>query len=276
MIDAASEVASIISRHATVVATLPAEQTEPVPLNADVDLAVVLGGDGTLLTQSRRFVKHRLPMLGVNFGKLGFMAEFDLDSLREQASSIFSDAPLSIQEFPLLSVSLRRAGNTQAAFEGTALNEAVVAAGPPYRMITVRLAINGQPGPTISGDGLIVCTPLGSTAYNLSAGGPIVAPGSGALAITAIAAHTLSFRPFIVPDSALIEIDVERANAHAAGLGSTLVVDGQPSHQLVKGDRITIRLAGERVRFVKNPKAGYWDTLIGKLNWAQRPKLRHE
>lgn len=277
--DAAAQVARIISGHGVIVAIHPADAGPPLALPSPIDMAVVLGGDGTLLSQSRRFASQGVPLLGVNFGKLGFMADFDVQSLSEQAAVLFggpSDEPLPLQEFPFLSVQVYREGNRVAAFDDIALNEALVAAGPPFRMITATLFIDGHQGPTLSGDGLILSTPAGSTAYNLSAGGPIVAPGIGAMVITSIAAHTLSFRPIVISDRSVVEVVIDRANFAAPGFGSTVVLDGNTSCAIARGDRVTAQRAEQSVRFVKNPRGSYWQTLIGKLNWGQRPRLRAE
>jgi NAD+ kinase len=274
--DAATGVASIISRHGSVVAIHPAVAGQHAPLPNDIDLAVVLGGDGTLLSQSKRFASQKFPLLGVNFGKLGFMADFDVQSIDEQAATLFGDEPLPTQEYPFLNVRVFRDGNHAPAFEDIALNEALIAAGPPFRMITLRLCIDGHEGPTMSGDGLIISTPAGSTAYSLSAGGPIVSPGVGALVITSIAAHTLSFRPIVIPDASCTEIHVERANRSTPGYGSSVVLDGSSSYPVAQGDRVVAQRSDQSVRFVKNLKGSYWQTLISKLNWGQRPRLRSE
>ena len=162
-------------------------------------------------------------------------------------------------------------------FEGMALNEAVITAGPPYRMITLAISIDGQPGPTISGDGVIVSSPLGSTAYNLSAGGPILVPSVDALAITPIAAHSLSVRPVVVAGSSRVQISAVKVNQVDASdpksHGTTLVLDGQVQTPIMTGDRIVIARHARKVRFVQNPASDYWSRLIGKLNWSVAPKL---
>lgn len=275
--ESSERVAEVISTHGILAATRPSAPGAG-PGDADgVDLAVVLGGDGTLLAQSRRFAPLGIPLLGVNFGKLGFMADFDVHSLAEQAPMIFGGDGRTfpaMHELAMLSVRVRREGSVEPIFDDIALNEALIAAGPPFRMITLSLGIDGHPGPTLSGDGLILSTPAGSTAYNLSAGGPIVSPGLAAIVITAIAAHTLSFRPIVVPDSTHVDVTIERANAPSPGHGSTLVLDGNVTCPLEQGDRVTVRRSGVSARFVRNPMGSYWQTLIGKLNWGQRPKLR--
>ena len=253
------------------------------------DLIVVLGGDGTLMAQSRRCVALGLPMLGVNLGKLGFMAEFDLPSLRAQAASLFNGSPLMVQDRPMLRVFATPRDAAAAAepaplSQSLALNDAVVTAGPPYRMISIRIRIDGHDGPTVAGDGLIVSTAIGSTAYNASAGGPIMSPDVPALVMTAIAPHTLSFRPVVVNLSSTIELDIIEANdgdllpgdtaQQAAARGTALVLDGQVPTPLRTGDRITIRTHARPARFVRNPSGSYWNTLLTKRRWAAPPAVR--
>jgi NAD+ kinase len=236
----------------------------------------VFGGDGTLISQARRCALPNAAMLGVNMGRLGFLAEFDMPSLREQASTIFGGGSLAIAEFALAAVTVADAKG-KVRFEGMALNEAVITAGPPYRMITLAISIDGQPGPTISGDGVIVSSPLGSTAYNLSAGGPILAPSVDALAITPIAAHSLSVRPVVVAGSSRVQISAVKVNqvdgSDPSSHGTTLVLDGQVQTPIMTGDRIVIARHARKVRFVQNPASDYWSRLIGKLNWSVAPKL---
>jgi NAD+ kinase len=274
---AAAEVRELIQRYGRLVAELVADNS-PLPGAArEAELVVVFGGDGTLISQARRCALPGAAMLGVNLGRLGFLAEFDMTALREQGPAIFGGGELAIAEFPLIAVRVTSVGG-EARFEGTALNEAVVTAGPPYRMITMAMSIDGQTGPTVSGDGFIVSTPLGSTAYNLSAGGPILAPLTDALAITPIAAHSLSVRPVVVPGNSRVELKAVRVNRSEDGAspgshGTTLVLDGQVQVPISDGDRISIVRAERTVRFVQNPRSDYWSRLIGKLNWSMAPKL---
>ena len=267
---AAQRIERTIARHGRLVATIDTDDAPPD--GSGVDLIVVLGGDGTLLSESRRTTALNAPLLGVNFGKLGFMAEFDESALTDQAAELFGSGTLQFRDARLLQVTVTRGGDR--CFDGTALNEAVVTAGPPYRMIELCLRIDGRTGPIVSGDGLIVSTPLGSTAYNLSAGGPIIAPGVDAMAITPIAAHTLAFRPIAVPGSSVVELELLRVNSDGNGEGTTLVLDGQLHEPLREGDRVRVARHGRTVRLVQNPRTGYWSTLTNKLNWAARPALR--
>lgn len=275
---AAEEVRGMIRRSGRLAAELAADDG-PLPRDlGPIDLIVVLGGDGTLLAQSRRCIGQNAPLLGVNLGKVGFMAEFDLASLRLQAESIFGSGPLAMRRLGLLHTEVhspeRDGNNAGLTFSGQALNDCVVTAGPPYRLITLSLTIDGTPGPTVNGDGMIISTPTGSTAYNLSAGGPIVAPTVDAMAITPICAQSLSFRPIVVGSTSIVELTVLRVNNPEQGQGTTLVLDGQVHTPLGLGDRILVTSHGQGVRFVRNPGTDYWSRLIGKLHWAREPRYR--
>jgi len=267
---AAPEVRSLIERHGRLLGELDWSSSVPDPDGAD--LVVVLGGDGTLLSAARRFAHHDVPLLGINFGRLGFLAEFDLDAFRAQAPVLLFGAPLQVRALPMIRAEVvSRDGRTTAS--DAALNECVVTAGHPLHMITLALRINGEVGPTLTGDGLIVSTPAGSTAYNVSAGGPIVAPDVDAMVITPLAAHSLAFRPIVVGAGSTIDIAMKEINQSDGG-GTTLVYDGQVHAQLGRGDVVRVTRDGGRVRFVRNPHAGYWATLIGKLHWAAQPSAR--
>ena len=264
---------ALFAGRARIVAERDSTDDSPLP-SEPCDLAVVLGGDGTLLAAARRLAGTGVPLLGVNFGKLGFMAEFDMDSLTRRADLVLADGALPTRELPLLAAQVFAKGAAAPRAGGTCLNEAVITAGPPFRMITLSLAIDGKPGPTLSGDGLIVSTPIGSTAYNVSAGGPIVAPGVDAATITPIAAHSLSFRPIVVPLSSRIEITVAHPNTGPGGAGTTLVLDGQVQVPLRRDDRIVLTREPRSARFVTNPDGSFWSILSSKLNWAATPLAR--
>jgi len=264
---------ALLARRATILAERDAMDDSPFSLPHS-DLAVVLGGDGTLLSAARRLAGTGVPLLGVNFGKLGFMAEYDMASLERRAAVLFDSDPLPTRELPLLEAKVFAKGSDSPRAAGICLNEAVITAGPPFRMITLTLAINSRPGPTLSGDGIIVCTPIGSTAYNVSAGGPIVAPGVDAATITPIAAHSLSFRPIVVPLSSTIEVRVEHPNTGPGGAGTTLVLDGQVQVPLRRDDRVVLTREARSATFVTNPDGSFWSILSSKLNWAATPLAR--
>lgn len=271
---AVEEVRRLISAHGRLAAEVDAVVGAPLKEGSGADVVVVLGGDGSLLSQTRRCAALGLPLLGVNLGKLGFLAEFDLKALREQAPTLFGSGPLPIREDFLLHAEVARNGRADPVLSSAALNECVITAGPPFRMISLSMRIDGEEGPTVSGDGLIVSTPTGSTAYNVSAGGPIVAPSAGAMVITPIAAHSLSFRPIVVPASARIELTMLRVNTPRDGLGTILVLDGQVGAPLAAGDRISIARDARTAKFVRNLSRSYWSTLTEKMGWAAPPKLR--
>lgn len=270
---AAARVRALVVEHAELAGEVNSRDTEPSGAIDRADLVVALGGDGTLLSQARLFADRDVPLLGVNLGRLGFMAEFDLPALEEQAGALFGDGALTTHELSMLRAEVFGASGGAASFEGLALNEAAITAGYPFRMIELAMRINGESGPEMAGDGLLVSTPTGSTAYNVSAGGPIVAPGVEALVITPLAVHTLAFRPIVVPANAVVELEMRQVNNDHPG-GTTLVLDGQVQTPLHAGDRVRLSGNARRARFVRNLRVGFWQTVIEKLHWAARPRMR--
>lgn len=273
--EAARLAGEVTQRYGTLVATIDAEVGGLVDGVPDSDLIVVLGGDGTLLSQTRRFLGRNRPLLGINLGKLGFLAEFDLDSFARQAPRILggsaSGEDLRTRELCVLAAVVKHADGRETD-AGLALNEVVITAGYPYRMVELALRIDGAGGPLVAGDGLIVSTPAGSTAYNVSAGGPILATGTQALVITPIAPHSLAFRPVVIPSTSRIEIIAARVNDSGSHGGTTLVLDGQGQIRLFQGDRVVIRQHERAALFVRNPEANAWATLISKMHWAALPR----
>ncbi len=264
------EVRELLAAHGEIAAELDADNAS-LPDEMDADLVMVLGGDGTLLAQARRGVHLGLPMIGVNFGNLGFLAEFDLETLTQHAPRLLGDGELETRERTILDVEIETASG-ELRFAGQALNECVVTAGPPYRMICVDLAIDGEAGPSLHGDGVIVSTPTGSTGYSVSAGGPIVAPTVDALTITSIAAHTLTFRPVVLPSSVVVELRLKRTNpGTGGGPGTTLVLDGQVLEPLAEQETVRVRTHPRRLQLVRNPSGSYWRTLMEKMHWALPP-----
>ena len=287
VVRALPEVRELVTRYGTIVGELDASHapfTDKDKLNAE--LVIVLGGDGTLLGQARKFVDMGTPILGVNLGKLGFLAEFDLPALRKHAASLFGSAVLETSDRTMIRAEVfRSALPSKPVFTGLALNDCVITSGPPYRMIELGLRLGGVDGPILRGDGVIVSTPIGSTGYSVSAGGPIVFPELDSLAITPIAAHSLSFRPIVVSSRRPIELAVLRSNPvrnagqwdHGPGavttdqpapMGTTLVLDGQVLRPIGEGERVVLIGHDKPVRLVHNPDANYWETLVRKLHWA--------
>ncbi len=270
---AAREVRALIERHGSVLAEVDARKSARLPKKKP-DLLVVLGGDGTLLSQTRHSAHLDVPLLGVNFGKLGFLAEFDMEALRQQSKTLFGAGSLPTRSVSMLQAECWNPGDKRPHATGLALNEAVITAGPPFRMIELSLSLNGVPGPVMRGDGLIIATPVGSTAYTLSAGGPVLAPSVDAIVVTPVAPQSLAFRPLVLSADSLLEVGMIRVNQGPGGSGSALVLDGQEMTPLESGSRVLVSRHPRRVRFVHNKKTDFLDTLVKKLRWAMAPDLR--
>ncbi|HLL89522.1 MAG TPA: NAD(+)/NADH kinase, partial [Tepidisphaeraceae bacterium] len=206
------------------------EQCEHDLATIDADVVLVLGGDGTLLAAARRLAGRAIPLMGVNFGRLGFLASFRPDEMTA-ALDAAAAGRLPVSRRLVLQASLSHATDAPDAapqFTATALNDAVITAGPPFHMVELELTVDNDgdssDGIRYMGDGVIVATPSGSTAYNVSAGGPIIDPAVKALSITPICPHSLSFRPVVVAAEGTVRITATRVNA-----GTTLFCDGQAS-----------------------------------------------
>ncbi len=241
------------------------------------DLAMVLGGDGTFLSQARVLVDRGIPTLGVNFGKVGFLAEWDIDHVKAHWETLRCGGCRRTQRL-MIDVDVYPESTDPYAPNGEdrlhrylAMNDAVIAAGPPYRMVEFEVAIEPElvrrPAVTVAGDGLIVSTPSGSTAYNLSAGGPIVSPGVEALMLSAISPYTLAFRPIVFGSDCDVWITLTRANA-----GTALVVDGQPAVPLRQGQHVRVTKHPKMLTLIQNPELTYWSMLSHKMRWAVRPR----
>jgi NAD+ kinase len=240
----------------------------------DPDILILLGGDGTILQAARFISGMRAALVGINFGKLGYLASFTVDEFREQLPRILG-GELKISQRLMLEGAIYNAmdksggasGPEEPVFQCAALNDVVINAGIPFRMVQLTIAINGDDTTTFRGDGLIVSTSSGSTGYNLSAGGPLISPDLNALVITPICPHSLSFRPVVVPDDAQIRITPMRVNP-----GTHVNFDGQVSQPLVAGQYMVVRRAKMPLRLVENPAMSHWRMLASKLHWAQSPR----
>jgi len=269
-VDALDSFSDVVKSHATLIDIVDAINPEHLPKPGEVDLVIALGGDGTILKAAHHCLTMGCPVLGVNIGKVGFMAGYEIDSFHRDAKQLL-DTKFGLHSrlvFPLTAKLIRDDGSTSAPI--VALNEFVITAGPPYRIIKIDISIDGNPGPTVAGDGVMVSTPLGSTAYNVSAGGPIVAPGVNANIVTPIAAHSLSFRPIVVPNDSAIQLTARDINAESEQ-GTTLLIDGQPGPQITQADHLLITKHPSPVAFVVDPTVSYWNTLIRKMHWAVAP-----
>ena len=228
--------------------------------DASADLAVVVGGDGSLLAAARDLVGHKVAVVGVNLGRVGFMTDIGHDDMHAGIGAIL-DGQYAIEERALLDAEIFRGG--KSVLRTIALNEAVVGKGAQGRLIEFGLSIDGEFVYRLRGDGVIVATPTGSTAYALSAQGPILHPAVPALALVPLNPHTLSARPVSVSDRSVIEISVVSAldaRAHFDGIALT---------DMAEGDRLVLKRSADVVRFVHPPGYRYFATLREKLGWSE-------
>jgi NAD+ kinase len=225
------------------------------------DLLLVLGGDGTLLAAARVAAPRGIPILPVNMGSLGFLTSFTLEEMFPALEEALAGRS-SVSERVMLRVELDRGG--QVIDGQRVLNEAAINKGALARMIELELKIDGAFVCRYRSDGLIVATPTGSTAYSLSAGGPIVQPGVESLIITPICPHTLTDRPLVVRDTSSVET-ILSGDAESV----FLTLDGQKGIPMQSGDRVRITRAPERLKLIQPPRKTYFDILRSKLKWGE-------
>ncbi len=226
------------------------------------DALVVVGGDGTILRAARTGAVRGVPVLGVNVGGFGFLAEVGLEELPEALERLVAGRH-AVEERMMLAAEVVRGGEVAERF--LALNDMVVTKSGYARLMPIRVCVNGEHLATYLADGLIVSTPTGSTAYNLSAGGPILSPGVRALVITPICPHTLTARPVVVDadDVATVEVASEVE-------GVLLTVDGQVGCPLRGGDVVRVRRAEERAQLVRLKPPSFYELLRQKFAWGER------
>ncbi|OHB65450.1 MAG: hypothetical protein A2Y76_05700 [Planctomycetes bacterium RBG_13_60_9] len=253
------------------------------------DYAVVLGGDGSIISAARHLSAAKVPVIGVNLGRLGFLAEFSVGEFKGMFDDIVSGKARVEKRMMLgcrvsqkraiadearqqrMASAARQSRYARERFYSQAVNDVFITAGPPFRVIELKITVDGQQIPSCVGDGLIVSTPTGSTAYNLSAGGPILAGAMEAMVITPLCPHTLSFRPIVIDAASVVEISGTRINE-----GTTVSVDGQVSAGLSADDVVTVTRVRSRFLVVENPMRTRWDTLVTKLGWARQPRYATE
>jgi len=223
------------------------------------DLVVVLGGDGTLLAVARS-LSSDVPILGVNLGSLGFLTEINRSELYPALVRVL-DGDFTLEDRHLLDVELSRASGNGGLYR--VLNDAVVTKGALSRIIELSLTVDGNLVARFRADGLIVSTPNGSTAYNLSAGGPIVHPLLPVIVLTPLCPHALTLRPVVVPDEGGVEVRLE-----TEGEEVFLTLDGQEGTSLARGDAIRVTRSARRARLVKVSGRTFYDSLRGKLRWG--------
>jgi NAD+ kinase len=221
------------------------------------DLVVVLGGDGTLLSVAHHAARAGVPIMGVNLGRLGFLTEIPVSE-----AILTLDTFLAGDEALISPRWLLEARTASAA--SFCLNDVVVTKGAMARMIELALGVDGKEVATLKADGLIVSTPTGSTAYSLSAGGPILHPQVPAIVLTPICPHTLSFRPLAVPSTSIVSVRLL-----TGGEEVYLTLDGQRGGVLVRNDAVEIRRSPAALQLVTSPRRTYYDLVKEKLGWAE-------
>lgn len=233
---------------------------EEIP--TDTEMIVVLGGDGTLLSVARQVWNKNIPILGVNLGGLGFLTEITLEELYPVLEKVLRN-DFEINEREVLNAGVIR--NEKRIAEFIVLNDAVINKGALARIIDLETTINDEYLSTFRSDGLIISTPTGSTAYNLSAGGPIVYPSLHTIIITPICPHTLTIRPIIIPDDVKIRALLKSRNEEV-----TLTLDGQQGFALDYEDIVEVGKAEGRILLIKSPYRQYFELLREKLRWGER------
>ncbi len=229
----------------------------------DADLVLSVGGDGTLLGTARRLVGSSPPVMGVNLGKLGFLAELSAEEVHRYLKG---DDLAGWRINPRIMLQVRLNGDPEPHY---ALNDMVVSQGVIARLVDIDMEVDGAHAIQYRADGLIVSTPVGSTAYSLSLGGPILSQGLRAFVITPIAPHTLTNRPIVVEGRARVSFEVQ-SPAHELAL----VLDGQERLDLQQGDRVEVSAAPTDLMLVSSGRHSYFDILRLKLGWGAPPRLR--
>jgi NAD+ kinase len=230
-------------------------------LPGQVDLLIILGGDGTLLSMARAVGDLGVPLLGVNLGGLGFLTATTLDEMFP-ALEAYLAGHMAIEERMLLAARIVR--NGQPLGEYAALNDIVITKSAMSRIIDLSVSVEGRYATAYRADGLIISTPTGSTAYSLSAGGPILFPTMDAVVLTPICSHTLTNRPIVVPGTDRIEVTL------LADQEVMATMDGQVGVGLREGDTVEIRKASSRIRLVRFPQKDFFSVLRTKLKWGER------
>jgi NAD+ kinase len=263
--EAIAEFTNFIKHKATTIVNCGVDECTCESLKG-ADFAIVFGGDGSIIAAARQLSKSEVPVLGVNVGKLGYLAEFSIEEVKKFLPHL-RGGNVRIEKRMMLLCRLMRNGNER--FRSNAVNDVFITAGPPFRMIELKMSVDDQRLGECVSDGLVVSTPTGSTAYSLSAGGPILSQKMHGIVITPICPHSLSFRPIVVRADSVVEIRGVRLNK-----GTTLSIDGQVSMEFEPNDVVQVQKAQGDFLVVNNPLRSEWDTLSAKLGWAEKPKYQ--
>ncbi len=235
------------------------ENTTRLQIAKEADLLIVLGGDGTMLSGARLVEQREIPILGVNMGGLGFLTEINFDDLPTALEKVFA-GEYQLDKRLMLKVQLQRKHDILSTY--SALNDVVISKGHLARMIATRIWVNQLFMTNLRGDGLILATPTGSTAYSLSAKGPILDPRLEVLLINPICPHTLSHRPYLAPSDVPITIELTSQEPAMA------TIDGQVGIEILMGDLVQVRASEHRTQLIRFPDRSYFEVLRSKLKWG--------
>ena len=254
----------LITHHKTVLIDSPqgfpsSDSATRVQIAKEADLLVVLGGDGTMLSGARLVEQREIPILGVNMGGLGFLTEINLDDLPTALEKVFA-GEYQLDKRMMLKIQLQRSDHILCSY--SALNDVVISKGHLARMIATKIWVNNAFMTNLRGDGLIVATPTGSTAYSLSAKGPILDPRLEVLLINPICPHTFSHRPFLAPGDVPITIELTSQEPAMA------TIDGQVGAEMLTGDLVHVKASDHRTQLIRFPDRSYFEVLRTKLKWG--------
>ncbi|MDP7247144.1 MAG: NAD(+)/NADH kinase [Candidatus Peribacteraceae bacterium] len=233
----------------------------------DIDLLIVIGGDGTILRSVRELKDFDIPILSVNWGTVGFLAEINVDEAEELIPKLLNGSGV-IEERGLLHVKARR--NGKVLLEGHALNEAVINQGTIARLVNLKTTVNGEELASYHADGLIISTPTGSTAYSLAAGGPLVYPTINATILTPLNPYSFSQKPIVIPGESKVEVVVDTKPNKYQDADVVLTIDGQVYVELEGGDKVEAHVHPNTVKFLRRKQDTFFATLRKKLKWGER------
>ena len=235
----------------------------------EIDLLLVIGGDGTILRSVRELQNFSVPILSVNRGNIGFLAEMSAEEVPALLPRFLNGEGI-LDERSVLHVIAKR--KNEVLTDSYVLNEAVISQGSIARLFDLRATVNGEALTTFRADGLILATPTGSTAYTLAAGGPVVEPHLSAIILTPINPHSFSQKPIVLPGDHCIEVEVLTKENKFGGVDVSLTLDGQTYFSLQRHDVITAKVNAHTVKFLRRKKETFYSTLRTKLKWGERPE----
>jgi len=261
VLDAVREAEPWLKERVEVIVDLDTEREWSGPA---ADCVVVFGGDGTMLRAARKFAGTGAPIMGINVGKFGFLSEATVTEAREVLTDLL-EGRYEVQERMMLRCQLVRDG--AEVLDTLALNDAVVSRTALSRLITIEFLVDAEPVTTYRADGLIIASPVGSTAHSLAASGPLVLPELEAFVVSPICPHTLSNRPIVLPPDRVLEM-----RPKACPESPALTVDGQLYRTLLEGDAVRVQRAQEKLRLIQTGRRTFFQTLRDKLGWSGQPR----